>query len=80
MKHVHKYRRITTVKGKGIWRCVLPGCKHVIYQEELLPGRESVCWMCEQPMIIQGLSQAKPVCEDCKENRKEQMEKLRRIS
>jgi len=78
-KHIHKYRRHLTTKGKPFWRCVLNGCTHVIYQEELMSGRDTLCWMCDEPMVIQNVQQAKPVCDDCKEHRKGILEKLRQI-
>jgi len=67
---LHKYRRFTTTKGKPFWRCVDPGCTHVIYQENLMIGRESRCWRCDESTIIKDMRQARPVCDSCKEDRK----------
>lgn len=78
-KHVHKYRRLSTTKGKPLWKCVLIGCPHVIYQEELVVGRETLCWTCGDKTVVKSLKQARPVCDDCKEDRKDRMEKFRKL-
>ena len=81
-RHIHKYRRLKTTKDKPYWRCMLAGCSHILYQDELIVGRSHLCWMCNQPMIIDQLNalQAKPVCDDCKEDRKARKERMRKIS
>lgn len=80
MKHIHKYKRFKTVKGKDFWRCMIPNCTHVLYDRALLLGRPCLCWYCNEGFLLYDVEQAKPVCRDCKEVRKEKREQLKRIS
>lgn len=70
-QHTHKYRRFLTARSKQLWRCVLAGCNHVIYQAELMPGRESICWRCgrEFTLMPSNMDQNQPTCSDCREKR-----------
>ena len=69
------------MNDKPFWRCMIPGCTHVLYQQSLLIGRDHICWLCETPMVIDkdSAAQMKPVCSDCKEERKEYKQKMGQV-
>jgi hypothetical protein len=42
---------IKSDKGTIVYKCMLPKCNHFI-AKALVQGRESICWVCNQPVII----------------------------
>jgi hypothetical protein len=48
-----RYKKFLVKSDKGtiIYKCVLPRCNHFI-AKALVQGRESICWVCEKPVII----------------------------
>ena len=68
-EHVHKYRKFRTPKGKYFWRCMEPGCSHVLYDKGMVLGRMHHCWSCENSFTLQtrDLEAVKPKCADCRE-------------
>lgn len=74
-KHVHKYKRMKVGRKKdfNIFRCFQPGCTHYIAEEHII-NRFSACWACDQPFLITyKLIKVKPICEDCKADRKAEL-------
>ena len=50
--HIHKYERVRLGRGGyKVFKCMLPGCPHYI-RKELVVARESLCWRCNEPMIL----------------------------
>lgn len=72
-KHTHKYRRVTQQpSGRIIWKCELPDCSHYT-TPELVAGKKSICWTCEQEFVLTKalMSQrAKPTCLNCRRGNK----------
>lgn len=83
-KHVHKYQRFKTPKGTKLWKCMLSGCNHSFYNDELLVGRETICWLCGDEFKIEkatGKLSVKPVCSNCWKKRKQQFnERVNKVS
>jgi hypothetical protein len=48
-----RYKKFLVKSDKGtiVYKCVLPRCNHFI-AKALVQGRESICWVCEKPVII----------------------------
>lgn len=42
---------IKSDKGTIVYKCMIPRCNHFI-AKALVQGRESICWVCDQPMVI----------------------------
>lgn len=65
-EHVHKYKRFKFGNGRVAFRCMAGGCAHYVL-EELILGRQSICWRCGNIFMIDERSArlAKPHC-DCK--------------
>lgn len=66
-RHIHKFERKLWGKRKDwpIYKCVLPGCG-TYYPEDLIAGKESICWRCKEPFIITPKAfLKKPHCLDC---------------
>jgi len=82
--HVHKYERVVWgKKGSAIYRCMIPNCPHFI-QEMLAPNRISQCWgSCGSNVLITkddvSFKRWHPMCDKCREERKERLEKLSQI-
>lgn len=72
IRHIHKYKRIRFKSGHTIFRCMLPGCSHFI-REELLQGREAICWKCKKAFIILTIELKFPHCENCYRGRKKEV-------
>jgi hypothetical protein len=72
-KHIHKYinKKLGT-KGYRIYKCVLPNCTHFI-AENLVIGRQSICWRCDAVFIITKLHK-KPHCNDCIKGHKQEVD------
>ena len=84
--HIHKYirtvlggRRVVIRDGKRyiekcggyeVYKCAKPSCTHWI-PSEMIEGRKSICWNCNQEMIINKISSrlAKPVHDECRARR-----------
>lgn len=68
-KHIHKYRKVKPNKNNPDWviyKCDLPGCTHYIHGEILILGKQSICFLCEQPFIMNVRSlRVKPECNVC---------------
>lgn len=78
----HKYKRILLGKNEYyVYKCMIPGCNHYI-QAALATGRETVCWgvspSCDGTLFISDenieLRTVRPICNKCKEWKKEQRE------
>lgn len=70
-QHVHKYIRailggtkivkkegkkyIKKVGGYPVYKCSLPGCNHFV-PRDLAAGRESICWICGDKMVMNSYS------------------------
>ena len=83
MKHIHKYQRILLgakkiakkdgkryierCAGTEYMKCMFPGCSHFILLE-LAIGRESICWACEDVLILnkENMTRTKPTHKDCR--------------
>ena len=50
-KHTHKYMKVTFSSGFTVFKCMWPDCAHYV-REELAEGRESVCWRCQDIMVL----------------------------
>lgn len=77
-KHIHKYHHVDTIQGK-LWACALPGCNHhmPIHYENLLIGKFSICWACNEKLILdeEVMKSDKPECINCRTGLKEEKEK-----
>ncbi len=71
-KHLHRYRRRTTVTLKGKqwdrWFCILPNCNHWVQSREDLLGKQALCFYCSEPFVIAltTLDKAKLGCGECR--------------
>lgn len=67
-KHTHKYQKVK-LGDYMLWSCALPDCMHFMpkHFENLIPGKASYCWKCEESMIMGAaqLRMNKPLCDDC---------------
>lgn len=76
-KHIHKYHRVKLDRDTTIWACAFEDCNHHMpkYLEKLIRGRKSICWNCEQPLILEGfaLEMDRPICDDCNPNARKYM-------
>ena len=67
--HTHKYHLVQLKIGK-VWACALPKCSHYmpIHLEELVPGKESLCWDCNKPTILDPINMKddRPICINCR--------------
>lgn len=84
MKHTHLYERRTIGKNDHvIYKCMIPSCTHFLPQRELAEGRASLCWGCKTEITItkEIVSEniVRPMCEDCREERKRRNEALAQI-
>ena len=75
--HYHKYERVLWPNGSPFYKCMIPGCAHYLSSPVLVIGRESLCWGCEQRLVeitrdMVNRNIRHPMCEKCKEERKEQ--------
>lgn len=77
--HTHKYerRRLGSWKKTGheIYKCTLPGCNHYIIDMELVIGRYSCCWSCDNEVemtryMVMSEKRKRPLCDACKAARK----------
>lgn len=76
---------MTWPNGKVYYKCMETGCPHYLPVADLVIGRESLCWgpACNhlvtitQEMVQKGIKH--PMCEDCRSERREQQEELRKI-
>jgi hypothetical protein len=68
--HIHKYQRAKLGSKYIIYKCTLPDCSHFI-RKELVPGRRSICWYCNEPFILTkaSLRLKSPNCGCRKSNR-----------
>lgn len=82
----HKYQRVT-LGQKGtyeVYKCMLPDCAHYV-QAQLAVGRLSLCWGgCGNNVLLDQDAVGdrkvwRPMCDDCREERKLQRESLREI-
>jgi hypothetical protein len=65
--------KIGKLKDYIIFRCFIPGCAHYISEDHII-NRKSLCWACDKPFVITyKLIKLKPVCEDCKKERKAEL-------
>ncbi len=62
-EHTHRYRRI---KSSGIFRCMLPGCRHYL-TKEFAEGAISSCYRCGNDFILNKRNMAleTPHCNSC---------------
>lgn len=69
-RHPHKYRKARLTFGT-VWACALPDCNHYMPQHmsELVSGKRSVCWNCDEVFIMNPLSMKDdfPRCDSCRE-------------
>lgn len=67
-KHIHKYCK-RELYGTSVWTCALPTCTHYMpkHLEEMVKGKYSVCWECDEQMIMGPLQMErdKPICDNC---------------
>jgi hypothetical protein len=81
--HYHKYQRLTWPSGKAYYKCMEPNCPHYLPVAELAIGRESLCWgfLCNNLVLITKddiiRKTQNPMCDECKEKRKERREELK---
>jgi len=72
---IHKYELVELgSKGYKVYKCKLPNCRHFI-QKELAVGRLSLCnGVCNSEVIITRDMVTRelkvPLCDDCREKRK----------
>ena len=70
--HLHRYQRFTLKdSGKDIFRCVLPGCRHYLFEQFAL-GQHSECNRCAREFVLnrENMELRKPHCIDCTKGRK----------
>src|SRR5437879_1017150 len=82
--HYHQYERMKWPTGSSFYKCMQPGCAHYLPTEILVIGRESLCWggcnrlvVITKEMLHEGIKH--PMCERCKEERKERREALTEV-
>lgn len=67
-RHIHKYHRIL-IAGAKVWACALGDCNHYMpaHMEMMVPGKNSICWGCGEPMILDALNMKddRPLCSEC---------------
>lgn len=68
-KHTHKYYREQMTFAR-VWKCGLPDCSHYMppHMEANVRGKRSICWSCEESIIIMDGNQwlmDRPTCNDC---------------
>jgi hypothetical protein len=72
--HIHKYELMDFGRhGKKTFRCILTNCPHFLPQISMAIGRLSVCWGdCGVPLELkpEHLTIKRPMCNECKEERK----------
>jgi len=70
-RHIHKYHRVA-LSYTNVWACALSDCTHYMPNtlENLVIGKKSICWKCEQPFIfdIESMKLDKPICSNCRLN------------
>lgn len=71
--HRYKYVNIGKVdKPRKVYACSLPNCSHFMPEgsENLLKGKETLCWQCLEPTImtpdIIARKTVKPRCYNCR--------------
>lgn len=79
--HFHQYERMSWPSGKIFYKCMAVGCSHYLPVPELVIGRESLCWgSCNRLVVITKehvqKEIKKPMCDDCRSERKERREAL----
>lgn len=85
-KHVHKYERVEAgKKGWVIFKCMLPGCTHFLPVAKMMVNRMSLCWgICDGLAIYTQrdyeVNLKHPMCEPCREIRKNQREEMLKIA
>lgn len=81
----HKYERFYWPSGKPYYRCMIPGCGHMLPVANMVVGRESLCWghMCNRLVVITKEDLRRltkyPMCDKCKAERKERREELMKV-
>lgn len=76
--HVHKYHKVKLGKHV-VYKCALGGCPHYI-RKELVEGRISICWICDEPFQITKVSSSllRPHCISCtKSQSKTQLDSIK---
>jgi hypothetical protein len=80
--HYHKYERMNWPNGKAFYKCMEPNCTHYLPVENLVIGRESLCWgyLCNNLVVIERediLRKIKhPTCDSCKQIQKNKREEV----
>lgn len=77
-RHTHKYIRVKGRRGWVRYKCIHPGCPHILEPYEML-GRFAACYFCGAEFVInkESLTLAKPRCENCRKSpRKENRAKI----
>lgn len=68
-RHPHKYHRVDLEYAK-VFSCALPECSHYMpkHMEKTLPGKQSVCWGCDEVFILDedALKSDRPMCIKCR--------------
>lgn len=60
-----------------VFSCTLPECNHYL-PEKLAIGKASVCWACNEKMILKKPLRAKPTC-GCKTRPKVEVAKVENV-
>ncbi len=82
--HFHQYERCEWPNGKAFYKCMSTGCGHYLPTLVLIIGRESLCWGgCNRLVeITREMVNDKikhPMCDKCKEERKERRAALAEV-
>jgi hypothetical protein len=83
--HYHKYECFRWPNGKPYYKCMLPNCPHYLPVANTVIGRESLCWGPECNHLVTLTREdvtreiRRPMCEDCKNKRKERKQELSSI-
>lgn len=66
----HGFKKIIKTGGYEVMKCTVPECTHYIALE-LAIGRKSICWVCEEEMILtkENVRNNKPIHRDCRRQR-----------
>jgi hypothetical protein len=64
---VHRYQRFRLKQsGKVVYRCMIPGCTHYLFEEFAL-GQKSICNRCDKEFVMTraAMDLKKPHCLEC---------------
>jgi len=83
-KGAHLYERFVTTKDKVIFKCMIPNCTHFLTNPDMVINRLTRCWgECGRELVYTKEHYQdkikKPLCDECREERKIQRTLLSQI-